>query len=39
MQVNCVMSNEQLAKELHKPSIRKFKRQRVYLHLNTIFGV
>ena len=40
MQVNCVMSNEQLAKELHKPSIRKFKRQRVYSSFKyNIWGV
>ena len=35
-----VMSNEQLAKELHKPSIRKFKRQRVYSSFKyNIWGV
>ena len=40
MQVNCVMSNEQLGKELHKPSIRKFKRQRVYSSFKyNIWGV
>ena len=34
------MSNEQLAKELHKPSIRKFKRQRVYSSFKyNIWGV
>ena len=34
------MSNEQLAKELHKPSIGKFKRQRVYSSFKyNIWGV
>ena len=31
--------NQQLADELRKPIIRKFKRRRVYSSLKTIFGV
>ena len=30
--------NMQLADELHKPIIRKFKNRKVYFHLNIIFG-
>ena len=32
------MSNEQLAKELHKPIIRKFKKEKFILDLKIIFG-
>ena len=32
------ISNQQLADELHKPIIRKFKRRKVYSFLKTIFG-
>ena len=31
--------NYQLANELHKPIIRKFKKGKVYSYLETIFGV
>ena len=31
--------NYQLANELHKPVIRKFKKEKCILHLKTIFGV
>ena len=31
--------NEQLAKELHKPIIRKFKKEKFILDLKIIFGV
>ena len=31
--------NEQLAKELHKPIIRKFKKEKFILDLEIIFGV
>ena len=30
--------NEQLAEELHKPVVKKFKRRKVYWQLKTIFG-
>ena len=32
-------SNYQLANEIHKPIIRKFKKRKVFLFLETIFGV
>ena len=32
-------SNKQLANELHKPIIKKFKGRKVYSFLKTIFGV
>ena len=32
-------SNEELAKELHKPIIRKFKKEQFIQDLETIFGV
>ena len=31
--------NEQLAEELHKPIIKKFKRRKLYSSLKTMFGV
>ena len=31
-------SNYQLANELHKPVIKKFKKKKCILHLKTIFG-
>ena len=31
--------NIQLADELHEPIIRKFKKRKVYFHLETISGV
>ena len=31
--------NYQLANELHKPVIRKFKKQKFIHHIETIFGV
>ena len=31
--------NYQLASELHKPIIRKFKKRKVFHHLKIIFGV
>ena len=30
--------NEQLANELHKPVVKKFKRRKVYERLKTLFG-
>ena len=36
---NEIKQNLQLAKELHKPVIRNFKKRTVYLDLKTIFGV
>ena len=33
------MQNEKLANELHKPIIRKLKKQEFIHHLKTIFGV
>ena len=36
---NEIKQNEQLAEELHKPIIKKLKREEFVLHLNTIFGV
>ena len=33
------LQNLQLADELHKPIIRKFKKEKCILHLETIFGV
>ena len=32
-------SNHQLANELHIPIIRKFKKEKCILHLETIFGM
>ena len=34
-----IRSNQELAKELHKPIIKKFKRQKVYSNFKAIFGV
>ena len=34
-----LMSNQQLANELHKPIIRKFKERKIYSSLKTMFGV
>ena len=34
-----MLQNEQLAEELHKPIIKKFKKEQFILHLKTIFGV
>ena len=34
-----IKQNYQLAKELHKPIIRKFKKRKVYSGLKIIFGV
>ena len=31
--------NYQLANELHKPTIKKLKKEKFILHLKTIFGV
>ena len=36
---NEVKQNEQLAYELHKPIIRKFKKRKYIQHLKTIFGL
>ena len=36
---NEIKQNEELAKELHKPIIKKLKKEKYILHLNTIFGV
>ena len=33
------LQKSQLADELHKPIIRKFKNEKCILHLETIFGV
>ena len=33
------VSNQQLENELHKPIIRKFRKEKFILHLNTIFGM
>ena len=35
----CVFHNEKLAKELHKPIIRNFKKERFIQDLKKIFGV
>ena len=35
---NEIKQNEQLAKELHKPIIKKFKKDQFILHSDTIFG-
>ena len=37
--VNTNVNNEKLAKELHKPIIRKFKKEQFIQNSNTIFGV
>ena len=35
-----ISQNEQLAEEIHKPIIKKFKKKETYIHhLKTIFGV
>ena len=34
-----IMSNQQLADQLYKTTIRKFKKRKVYSLLKTIFGV
>ena len=34
-----VSQNQQLAEELHKPIIRKFKKEKCTRHLKTIYGV
>ena len=34
-----IMLNQELAEELHKPIIRKFKKQKVYIYFKVIFGV
>ena len=36
---NGIKQNQQLANELHKPIIRKFKKEQFIHHLKTIFGV
>ena len=36
---NEITQNQQLAEELHKPIIRKFKKERFIHYLKTIFGV
>ena len=36
---NKMKKNQQLANELHKPIIRKFKKRKVYSFLRIIFGV
>ena len=36
---NEIKQNEELAKELHKPIIKKLKKEKYFLHLKTIFGV
>ena len=36
---NEIKQNEELAKELHKPIIKKLKKEKYILHLKTIFGV
>ena len=36
---NEIKQNEQLAEELHKPIIKKLKKEEFILHLKTIFGV
>ena len=37
--VKCIPQNEQLAEELQKPNIKKFKKEKYIQHLKTIFGV
>ena len=37
--VKSIPQNEQLAKELHKPIIKRFKKRKVYSALKTIFGL
>ena len=37
--IKSIPQNEQLAEELHKPIIRKFKKRKVHSHLKTIFGL
>ena len=36
--IKSIPQNEQLAEELHKPIIRKFKKEKYIQQLNTIFG-
>ena len=36
---NEIKQNEQLAEELHKPIIKKLKKEEFILYLKTIFGV
>ena len=36
---NEIKQKQQLAEELHKPSIKKFYKEEFILHLKTIFGV
>ena len=36
---NEIIQNQQLGEELHKPLIRKFKKEEFIHHLKTIFGV
>ena len=36
---NEIKQNKQLTEEVHKPIIRKFKKEEFILHLKTIFGV
>ena len=37
--IKSIPQNEQLAEELHKPIIRKFKKERCIQHSKRIFGV
>ena len=37
--IESIPQNEQLAEELHKPNIKKFKKEKCIQHLKTIFGV
>ena len=37
--IKSVSQNQQLPEELHKPIIRKFKKEKCTRHLRTIFGV
>ena len=37
--IKSMSQNEQLAAELHKPIIRRFKKEKCSHHLKTIFGV
>ena len=39
MQVNLLFNNEKLAEELHKPIIKKLKKEQFILHSKTIFWV
>ena len=36
--IKSIPQNQQLAEELHKPIIRKFKKEKYIQHLKTIFG-